>query len=91
MWWNIFPMIVMDSLFLCPLWNAIYIGFTGVFVRGKFKCAWKDVKRTAFPLFKQGLKLWIPANAITYGLIPLQLRVLWCDIIEFVWCIIMSK
>ena len=92
-WWNIFPMIVMDSLFLCPTWNAIYVGTMALFMSKtqRFKKAWKNVRTTAFPLFKSGLKLWMPANAITYGLVPLQLRVLWCDFIEFIWCIIMSK
>lgn len=90
-WWNIFPMIVLDSLILCPTWNAIYIGTMALFLGRSVSKAWNDVKKTAFPLFKSGLKLWVPANAITYGLVPLQLRVLWCDFIEFIWCIIMSK
>jgi hypothetical protein len=84
-------MIVMDSLFLCPTWNAIYIGFVGLFMTRKVKKTWNNVRSTAFPLFKSGLKLWIPANAITYGLVPLPLRVLWCDVIEFIWCIQMAK
>jgi protein Mpv17 len=89
-WWNIFPMIALDSLIFCPSWNAVYIGFMGLFLKKKARDVWSDVRSTAFPLFKSGLKLWIPANVITYGFVPLQLRVLWCDFVEFFWCIIMS-
>lgn len=31
-WWNIFPMIIMDSLFFCTTWNAIYVGTIALFM-----------------------------------------------------------
>jgi hypothetical protein len=43
-WWNIIPMLALDSVILCPTWNAIYVGFMGLFLHKKKRDAWKDVK-----------------------------------------------
>ena len=90
-WWNIFPMVAMDLLIFCPIWNAIYVGCMGLVFKNKLSNVLRDIQTSSIPLFKSGLKLWTPANFITYGLVPLPLRVLWCGCVEFVWCIIMSK
>jgi protein Mpv17 len=89
-WWNIFPMVALDCFLFCPLWNGIYVACMGLTFGRSLKTVAKSVKKTCIPLLKSGLKLWVPANFITYGLVPLPLRVLWCDCVEFVWCIIMA-
>jgi protein Mpv17 len=90
-WWNILPMVAMDCFIWCPFWNAIYVGCMSLVFKNSFKTVLKEMKNTSMPLLKSGLKLWVPANFITYGLVPLHLRVLWCDAVEFVWCIEMSR
>lgn len=90
-WWNIFPMIIMDCFMFNPLWNAIYVGFMSLVFKNKLKTVFSDIKSTSLPLLQSGLKLWLPANYITYAVVPIHLRVLWSDCAEFVWCIMMSK
>jgi hypothetical protein len=43
-WWNIFPMVTMDCLLFCPLWNAIYVGFMGLVFGNKVREVAKSVK-----------------------------------------------
>lgn len=37
-----------------------------------------------------GWKLWPFAHIVTYGLVPLEQRVLWVDCVEIVWVTILS-
>jgi protein Mpv17 len=48
------------------------------------------MKRTTVPLVVKGLKLWIPAHCITYGLISMENRLLWVDVVEIVWVSILA-
>ena len=49
------------------------------------------MKRTTIPLIISGLKLWPFVHCITYGLIPVENRLLWVDAIEIVWVSILAK
>jgi protein Mpv17 len=49
-----------------------------------------DVRSSIFPLFLDGLKLWPFAHIITYGLIPIENRLLWVDAVEIIWVSIMA-
>ena len=51
---------------------------------------WSDVKRTTIPLVVSGLKLWPLAHCVTYGLIPVENRLLWVDLVEIVWVTILA-
>jgi len=51
---------------------------------------WGDMKRTTIPLIVSGLKLWPLAHCITYGLIPVENRLLWVDLVEIVWVTILA-
>jgi protein Mpv17 len=51
---------------------------------------WADIKRTTIPLVVSGLKLWPLAHCITYGLVPVENRLLWVDMVEIVWVTILS-
>lgn len=48
------------------------------------------MKRTTIPLIISGLKLWPFVHCITYGLIPLENRLLWVDAVEIVWVTILA-
>jgi protein Mpv17 len=54
------------------------------------KQIWSDIKRTTIPLIVSGLKLWPFVHCITYGLIPLENRLLWVDAVEIVWVTILA-
>ena len=51
---------------------------------------WEDVKRTTVPLIVSGLKLWPAAHMVTYGLIPVEHRLLWVDLVEILWVTILA-
>ena len=51
---------------------------------------WADIKRTTIPLVVSGLKLWPLAHCITYGLVPVENRLLWVDMVEIVWVTILA-
>ena len=49
------------------------------------------MKRTTIPLIVSGLKLWPFVHCITYGVIPLENRLLWVDAVEIVWVMILAN
>ncbi len=51
---------------------------------------WADIKRTTIPLVISGLKLWPLAHCITYGLVPVENRLLWVDAVEIIWVTILA-
>lgn len=55
-----------------------------------FETIFADMKRTTIPLIVSGLKLWPLAHCITYGLIPVENRLLWVDMVEILWVTILS-
>ena len=90
-WWSVFPKVAVDELVWTPFWNGCYLSFTGL-LSGKTpeECV-KVVKQTFLPLLKAGVNIWIPANLITYGLIPQESRLLWADMVEILWCVVLAK
>jgi protein Mpv17 len=67
-----------------------YIVLLGVMQFQKPSQIWADIKRTTIPLVVSGLKLWPLAHCITYGLVPVENRLLWVDMVEIVWVTILS-
>ena len=49
-----------------------------------------EMKRTTIPLITSGLKLWPLAHLVTYGLIPVENRLLWVDLVEIIWVTILA-
>jgi len=58
--------------------------------RASLQSIWSDVKRTTIPLIVSGLKLWPLAHCVTYGVIPVENRLLWVDLVEIIWVVILS-
>ena len=50
----------------------------------------EETKSSIVPLFVDGLKLWPFAHIITYGVIPVEDRLLWVDAVEIIWVAIMA-
>lgn len=89
-WWAFLPKVVVDQTVWSPIWNNMYIILLGVMKFESPKVIWKDIKRTTIPLIVSGLKLWPLAHCITYGLIPVENRLLWVDLIEIIWVTILA-
>ena len=52
---------------------------------------WNNIRNTAVPLITSGLKLWPLAHVVTYGLVPVENRLLWVDTVEILWVTILSR
>ena len=50
-----------------------------------------DMKKSTIPLVLSGLKLWPLAHCVTYGLIPVDNRLLWVDFVEIFWVTILAS
>mmetsp|Transcript_30917 Transcript_30917/g.52833 ORF Transcript_30917/g.52833 Transcript_30917/m.52833 type:complete len:106 (-) Transcript_30917:155-472(-) len=69
---------------------AAYIVLLGVMQLQKPGQVWSDIKRTTIPLIVSGLKLWPLAHCVTYGLVPVENRLLWVDLVEIIWVTILA-
>ena len=89
-WWSFIPKVILDQTTWGPFWNNTYILLLGIMKMESLETIWDDMKRTTIPLIVSGLKLWPLAHSITYGVIPVPNRLLWVDIVEIVWVMILA-
>uniref|UniRef100_A0A7S2HYH1 Uncharacterized protein n=1 Tax=Helicotheca tamesis TaxID=374047 RepID=A0A7S2HYH1_9STRA len=89
-WWSFFPKVILDQTTWGPFWNNTYIILLGAMKLDKWENIWGDIKRTTIPLVVSGLKLWPLAHCVTYGLVPVENRLLWVDLVEIVWVTILA-
>lgn len=89
-WWSFIPKVAIDQTLWGPFWNNSYILLLGLMKRESLETIWGDVKRTTIPLVVSGLKLWPLAHCVTYGLIPVENRLLWVDMVEILWVTILA-
>mmetsp|Transcript_15488 Transcript_15488/g.32585 ORF Transcript_15488/g.32585 Transcript_15488/m.32585 type:complete len:407 (+) Transcript_15488:148-1368(+) len=90
-WWDFLPKVVVDQTIFGPIWNNSYIFLLGIMQLRSPKVIWEDMRRTTVPLVLEGLKLWPFVHCITYGLIPVENRLLWVDAVEIVWVTILAS
>ncbi|KAL7519233.1 hypothetical protein ACHAWX_004017 [Stephanocyclus meneghinianus] len=90
-WWDFIPKVVADQTVFGPIWNNSYIILLGIMQLQSPSQIWSDMKRTTVPLIISGLKLWPFVHCITYGVIPLENRLLWVDAVEIVWVTILAS
>lgn len=89
-WWVFLPKIILDQATWGPFWNNFYILVLGTMKRESIESIWNDMKRTTIPLVVSGLKLWPLAHCITYGVVPVENRLLWVDFVEIFWVAILA-
>ena len=82
--------VLIDQSTWGPFWNATYILMLGTMKFEKFDKIFDEIKRTSLPLIISGLKLWPLAHCVTYGLIPVENRLLWVDLVEIIWVTILA-
>eukprot|EP00984_Skeletonema_dohrnii_P002981 scaffold1010_cov117-Skeletonema_dohrnii-CCMP3373.AAC.12 len=90
-WWDFVPKVVVDQLVFGPIWNNSYILLLGIMQLQKPGQIFGDMKRSTIPLLISGLKLWPFVHCITYGLIPVENRLLWVDLVEILWVTILAN
>jgi protein Mpv17 len=89
-WWSFIPKIVVDQTVWGPIWNNIYLILLGMMKMERPETIWNDVKTSTIPLLISGLKIWPAAHMVTYGLIPVENRLLWVDMVEILWVTILA-
>lgn len=89
--WGTAAKVAIDQTIWGPIWNNSYILLLGLMKRNSLESIWGEAKRTTIPLTLSGLKLWPLAHCVTYGLIPVENRLLWVDLVEIIWVTTLAK
>lgn len=88
--WGTAAKVAIDQTLWGPFWNNTYIFMLGIMKMNSFETIWGEMKRTTVPLIVSGLKLWPLAHCVTYGLVPVENRLLWVDLVEILWVTILA-
>ncbi|KAL1567679.1 protein SYM1-like [Salvia divinorum] len=89
-WWVVPAKVAFDQTVWSAVWNSIYYVVLG-FLRGEsLENIVNELKATFLPLLTAGWKLWPFAHLITYGVVPVEQRLLWVDCVELIWVTILS-
>ncbi|XP_075487179.1 uncharacterized protein LOC142526578 isoform X1 [Primulina tabacum] len=89
-WWVVPAKVAFDQTAWSAVWNSIYFILLGVLRRESPANIFSEWKATFWPMLTAGWKLWPFAHLITYGVIPVEQRLLWVDTVELVWVTILS-
>jgi len=90
-WWGlVIPKIIADQAVWGPIWTSLYLLMLGMMNGQSPRAIQETIRTSLIPLTVQGLALWPAAHVITYGLVPVQDRLLWVDLVEIVWVTILA-
>ncbi|KAF4377754.1 hypothetical protein F8388_011507, partial [Cannabis sativa] len=89
-WWVVPVKVLFDQTAWAALWNSIYFIVLGILRFESPVTIFKEWKATFIPMLTAGWKLWPFAHLITYGVIPVEQRLLWVDCVELIWVTILS-
>ncbi|KAL3636851.1 hypothetical protein CASFOL_019150 [Castilleja foliolosa] len=89
-WWVVPAKVIFDQTAWSAVWNSIYFTLLGVLRFESPVNIFNEWKATFFPMLTAGWKLWPFAHLITYGVIPVEQRLLWVDCVELIWVTILS-
>ncbi|XP_009378494.2 uncharacterized protein LOC103966976 isoform X2 [Pyrus x bretschneideri] len=89
-WWVVPAKVAFDQTVWAAIWNSIYFTVLG-FLRFESPISiFSELKATFWPMLTAGWKLWPFAHLVTYGVIPVEQRLLWVDCVELIWVTILS-
>ncbi|EOX99364.1 Peroxisomal membrane 22 kDa family protein [Theobroma cacao] len=89
-WWVVPAKVVFDQTVWAAIWNSIYYVVLGFLRFESSANIYRELKATFWPMLTAGWKLWPFAHMITYGVIPVEQRLLWVDCVELIWVTILS-
>ncbi|KAK9268368.1 hypothetical protein L1049_000117 [Liquidambar formosana] len=89
-WWVVPAKVAFDQTVWAAVWNSIYYALLGLLRLESPVSIYSELKATFWPLLTAGWKLWPFAHLITYGVIPVEQRLLWVDCVELIWVTILS-
>ncbi|KAM7269891.1 hypothetical protein ACFE04_029105 [Oxalis oulophora] len=89
-WWVVPAKVAFDQTVWSAIWNSIYFVFLGILRFESPANIFSELKATFWVMLTAGWKLWPFAHLITYGVIPIEQRLLWVDCVELIWVTILS-
>ncbi|XP_019089223.1 PREDICTED: protein SYM1-like isoform X2 [Camelina sativa] len=89
-WWVVPAKIAFDQTVWSAIWNSIYFTVLGLLRFQSPADIFSEIKPTFWPMITAGWKLWPLAHLVTYGVVPVDQRLLWVDCIELIWVTILS-
>jgi protein Mpv17 len=89
-WWAVGIKVAIDQTIWSGIWNSIYYTTLGVLRAESPQTIWRELRATFVPMLTAGWKLWPFAHLITYGVVPVEHRLLWVDMVELVWVTMLS-
>ncbi|KAJ4905679.1 Peroxisomal membrane 22 kDa (Mpv17/PMP22) family protein [Raphanus sativus] len=89
-WWVVPAKVAFDQTVWSAIWNTIYYTVLGLLRFQSPDKVFSEIKTTFWPMITAGWKLWPLAHLVTYGVIPVDQRLLWVDCIELIWVTILS-
>eukprot|EP00257_Ricinus_communis_P021897 XP_015581476.1 uncharacterized protein LOC8271132 [Ricinus communis] len=79
-----------DQTLWAAAWNSIYFTVLGFLRLESPASIFGELRATFWPMLTAGWKLWPFAHLITYGVVPVEQRLLWVDCVELIWVTILS-
>ncbi|XP_062106276.1 uncharacterized protein LOC133817711 [Humulus lupulus] len=89
-WWVVPAKVAFDQTVWAAIWNSIYFFVLGLLRFESPISLLSELKSTFWPMLTAGWKLWPFAHLITYGVVPIEQRLLWVDCVELIWVTILS-
>uniref|UniRef100_K4ACS0 Peroxisomal membrane protein 2 n=1 Tax=Setaria italica TaxID=4555 RepID=K4ACS0_SETIT len=89
-WWVVPAKVAFDQTIWSAIWNSIYFVVLGFLRLESPTTIYSELKSTFWPMLTAGWKLWPFAHLVTYGVIPVEQRLLWVDCVELIWVTILS-
>ncbi|XP_030546385.1 protein SYM1-like [Rhodamnia argentea] len=90
-WWVVPAKVAFDQTVWAAVWNSVYFVMLGLLRLESPANILNELKATFWPMLTAGWKLWPFAHLITYGVIPIEQRLLWVDCVELIWVTILSN
>ncbi|XP_048235258.1 uncharacterized protein LOC8271132 isoform X2 [Ricinus communis] len=89
-WWVVPVKVAFDQTLWAAAWNSIYFTVLGFLRLESPASIFGELRATFWPMLTAGWKLWPFAHLITYGVVPVEQRLLWVDCVELIWVTILS-
>lgn len=89
-WWVVPAKVAFDQTIWAAIWNSTYFAVLGLLRFESPVNIFNELRTTFWPLLTAGWKLWPFAHVITYGVVPVEQRLLWVDCVELIWVTILS-
>lgn len=91
-WWATGFKVIADQTVWSLYLNAMYSFFIGALAFRKPSVVWNDIKTTSWPALKVSWRFWPFVHCISFShAVPLDLKLLWVDVMEIVWVTLLSR